>query len=443
MFTFYGRSRAFIIANMSDEFDAFYQRSDLYEKYLFEEKLLSERSLFWSTANDLLIASPFLIPEDYINWVGDLFKKRIKLLYPPNSVQPLFEFLSEPQQIHEIKKWVNSGSLASLIAYSASESLENFISILSENQIYLNIDTLPDKSFWPKRRFFSSKLGFKHTLKILEGDGLNVTGPDYFSCKNLEQTRDAILEFLRAGKPVIVKPNDGNSGIGTHRFYPYDLDTSNKINHSLENNLFIKENQVVVEELITSRSGSLMSPSLELLVPLPPENPVILYWSQQLISPSGGFQGIIIDMQEPQNNKKTKAENIALAIAAFLQREGYRGIFDIDFLIRDDGLFIPIEMNLRHTGGTHVFLAADSLLGKRMKEYIILSREEFDIGLRCSWEYFCDCLKDLFISEEKMTGLLPININMTQNSRLGFVAIGSSGSDVFSLQKEVVSRLHK
>ena len=437
-------TRTFVIANMGDEFDSFCQRSDTYERLLYEYDLLSERGLFWSTASDLLVASQLAIPEDYIEWVARLFNKNIKVISPPDDSQPLFEYLSEPKQIEMVKEWLGPDNdlPVSLISYSATTRLKQYIHLLTDHGISLELENLPTAAFGDQRRYYSSKIGFKSMLEALAQSGHPIVNTDYYACQNLDEAYAAIMALLSSGRNAILKPNDGNSGLGSLRFYTSDLNDPHKIMLALQNDSYIQDNQIIVEEMLqTSAGGTLRSPSLEFFVPPVPQTPYPLYWSSQIISPEGNFKGVVMDHTDHSIGAIRRAESDSLAIACYLQKKGYRGNFDIDFLIREDGLYIPIEVNLRRTGGTHVYGVGMSLLREKVDNHVILSREEFGIGEVQSWEEVRSLLCDLFISREKLTGLLLVNVNMTKINRLGFIIIENSLDKALALQDEIELRL--
>ena len=436
-------TRAFVVANIGDEVDSFCQRSDRYEELLFEYDLLSERALFWPLQSDLLVASQLAIPEEFVEWVARIFKKKIKVLAPPDKTQPLFEFLSEKKQIEEIRAWVGSDSETpvSLVSYSFSEKIEQYVQLLSSQGIFLDQRTLPTSAFEGKRRYFSSKFGFKSILETLNQNGYPILGSDYAACTSLDAAYSATIDFLSSGRDVIVKPTDGNSGLGALRFYASDLSEPEKIREQFESNTYLQNTNIMVEELLRLKPGELQSPSVEIYVPAAPEKPYPLYWSQQILSPEGNFLGVVMDHIDPNSSETIRAEADALAIASFLQKEGYRGHFDMDCVIREDGRFIPIEINIRRTGGTHVYSTMKSLYAGDMDDLVIISREEFRTGRAQTWEVVREKLHDLFISADKKTGMLPININMLEINLIGFIVIESTLERAFQLQDEIRMRL--
>lgn len=435
-------TRAFIIANMADEFDSFYKRSPRYDDYILEENLLAERALFWSSAKDILVASPIEISDDYVQWVEGLLSIKIRVINPLNNNQNLFEFLAEAEQVEILQEWVNEDSLpVSIITYAATENLAKYIELLGTKRIYFLNEYLPTQSFWVARREATSKQGFKNILKQLNEAGINIETTSYSACSTLQTSYDATLEFLSRGIPVIIKPNDGNSGIGTLRFYPKDLINCPNIKQSIYEDFFLFSNQIIVEELLISKSSETISPSLEIFIPPPPQKPILLYWSQQLISPTGGFLGIIINNTNFRNNECLDAENNSFEIASYLQNKGYRGVFDIDYVIRNDGKYIPLEFNLRRTGGTHVYMALDSLFGKTKFDYVAFSIDELSIGLSRDWKDILNSLRDLLISKDKSIGVLPININAARIGHFGFIIIANSLDDALAIQNKLELRL--
>ena len=240
---------------------------------------------------------------------------------------------------------------------------------------------------------------------------------------------------------MIIKPTDGNSGLGSLRFYTDDLNNPRIIRAQLEENTYLKNNKIMVEELLKVKAGDLQSPSLEIYVPAEPEKPGMLYWSQQILSPEGNFLGVVMDHIDHQSSATRQAEEDALAIADFLQKQGYRGHFDTDYIIREDGRYIPIEINIRRTGGTHVYSAMKTLLGDDAENLVIISREEFRTGAPQSWEIVREKLHDLFITDEKKTGMLLINVNMLRVNTIGFIVIERTLERAFQLQDEIRMRL--
>ncbi len=436
-------TRAFVVANIGDEVDSFCQRSDRYKELLFEYDLLSERALFWPMESDLLVASQLAIPAEFVEWVARLFNKSIKVISPPNSAQPLLEFLSEKKQIEEVKEWMgrDSQTPVSLVSYSISENLNKYVKLLGSQGIFLNPKTLPSDDFVQKRRYYSSKFGFKSIIKTLNQNGHPILGSAYRCCNNLGEAYQATIDFLASGRDVIIKPTDGNSGLGSLRFYTDDLNNPRIIRAQLEENTYLKNNKIMVEELLKVKAGDLQSPSLEIYVPAEPEKPGMLYWSQQILSPEGNFLGVVMDHIDHQSSATRQAEEDALAIADFLQKQGYRGHFDTDYIIREDGRYIPIEINIRRTGGTHVYSAMKTLLGDDAENLVIISREEFRTGAPQSREIVREKLHDLFITDEKKTGMLLINVNMLRVNTIGFIVIERTLERAFQLQDEIRMRL--
>ena len=80
-------------------------------------------------------------------------------------------------------------------------------------------------------------------------------------------------------------------------------------------------------------------------------------------------------------NTESKICKIAKAIGKRYSELGYRGFFDVDFIISERGITYPIETNARRTGGTHVFDLTRHLFGNKWQNKIVaLSSDSFYYG---------------------------------------------------------------
>ncbi len=76
-----------------------------------------------------------------------------------------------------------------------------------------------------------------------------------------------------------------------------------------------------------------------------------------------------------------KIKRIGETIANHYFKLGYRGFFDIDFIVSKDEIPYPIETNVRRTGGTHVFDVTRKLFGKDwVDKTVVLSADSFCYG---------------------------------------------------------------
>ena len=85
-------------------------------------------------------------------------------------------------------------------------------------------------------------------------------------------------------------------------------------------------------------------------------------------------------LSEALTRKLTRIGNI---IGRWYWELGYRGFFDIDFIISKDGGIYVVETNTRRTGGTHTYDLARHLFGNGWEsETYLLSHDSFRYSKR-------------------------------------------------------------
>jgi hypothetical protein len=82
-------------------------------------------------------------------------------------------------------------------------------------------------------------------------------------------------------------------------------------------------------------------------------------------------------------------------------------------------------------------MTLQSLTNREKFNYIALSNDEFNIGSPHTWTDIYTKLRGLLISNHKHTGVLPININMSQVGYLGFIIFGSSVEEALKIQERL------
>lgn len=145
------------------------------------------------------------------------------------------------------------------------------------------------------------------------------------------------------------------------------------------------------------------------------------------------------------NKIKKSMYNIGKIISNRYWSLGYRGFFDIDFIVSKNKTLFPIETNTRRTGGTHVFDLTKKIFGKYWdKKIVVLSFDSFNYG------------KTIFSAEiiiEKMSKItFPINgenegVVITIISQykpvFGFIIFASNKHKVMKIYKKLTTIWNK
>jgi hypothetical protein len=250
------------------------------------------------------------------------------------------------------------------------------------------------------------------------------------------------MELVNQGKTVIVNADKGESGLGHQVFYPQQGLTISSIRAKLEENVYLNNDWIIVEEFIGSELTQ--SPSLELFVPaLGQGEPYITYLSNQLITGSGTFIGVMISPTFYQQPWYADFEASGLCIARHLQAIGYIGHFDLDAVIDIDNHLWLLEINARRTGGTFVHEFACHQLGEDYRSrYVLLSDNKIPAPNVHSTEQLMDVLSDLlFPQHNEKKGIVLSVTSALAVGEFGCIIVGADEDEVTQFYEQMKGRI--
>jgi len=76
--------------------------------------------------------------------------------------------------------------------------------------------------------------------------------------------------------------------------------------------------------------------------------------SNMFIGPQGAFEGVTIDSSLMDTVLTNQILEFNKVIGQLLSYYGYKGFYNIDFIVSDTGKLYATEVNIRRSGGTHV-----------------------------------------------------------------------------------------
>lgn len=147
------------------------------------------------------------------------------------------------------------------------------------------------------------------------------------------------------------------------------------------------------------------------------------------------------------NEQHELLERINIAVGQEHAKLGYRGWYDTDFILTENGRFYLTETNIRRTGTTYMVDLARKLFGDDWEDKMAMIAND---------KYIRPHLEGVNYAElkEKLSGLLypvegePRGIILTQSMRsmfgrgkFGYVSIGPTQEDAETLEAELGERL--
>ncbi len=326
-----------------------------------------DRGIFWLGPNKLLFVTTAVSDAEYIcNRWG---YSKTSVFAPHHSTQQLsLDILHDADLLQKIVQYAGPKKTIQLIPYASTPEFYKLVNHL-RTEFHLNVilgESPAESDLW-LRDYIDTKAGFRALVSqwIPEVDVI----PAGFICRDVKQAAHAVHWFNRQQFGAVVKADGGESGLG-HLIFTDPKISFEHVSSKLEDDLFLRNDLIVVDQLI--RSDTQLSPSLELFVPPDGRSPVITYVSSQLFSEFGHFAGVLISHELTQADWYPRLAQYGLQIAKNLQAMGYVGHFDIDTIVDNTGHLYLLEINARRTGGTYVHEFATLTFGENYLNQVSL-----------------------------------------------------------------------
>lgn len=411
-----------IIANDAEAFNEIIGRikgKKQREEKMNKEHFLSSRFLFWEGDNKIVI-TPFKIEEGVLGQLNVLGYKNIECWSPKGKgINLCDEIRSDKKLFNNLVNVIRDNSEVTFSPYSYTKEFKELVAILRKEKLIFKVDQEPAKKNESLVKYLGSKVGFR-----IETNKINITSPEFFICKNKKDAIKAGEKFSEKHKSFVIKATSGEGGWGVliidKNKYPSKLDAKKHLSTEFINDPIWEKGPFVVEEFIESNRTNNSSPSVEVFIT--EKNIQITYICNQIVDKEGKFIGILIGKDCVEENLKSKIYSIAKKIGRKYKEMGYKGFFDIDFIISKDNTPYPVETNVRRTGGTHVYDLIKHTFGDSwIKKIVSLSTDSF-------------CYKGKAISDEEIIKKLgTLKYSMNKSGEGVIIVAVSKDKPVFSL----------
>jgi len=434
------RPERIVVSNLSEAFADFLNKSSNSATFLNIELSLDDQAIFWEGDNSLIIAS-HKIALPHMHHIQKALRYSNVEVLTPNRISGRLsdDIISDQDLISEIvDRTCTSSKPTDIISYCITREFVSLVDRLIQYGSNITSPELPDKENLWVVKSIDLKSGFRKLCReFLQNSNIRI--PRGFSCDTLEQVVSIAHQFSKIGVQCIIKPTDGEDGIG-QSVIPAGADL-NFILGKVNGNPFIQQGNAVVEEYIES-DPTIRSPSIEYRIK--DGKLEYMYSCKQILSTTGTFLGVDIGPGLIPRGIKKQMIMAGNTFGSALAALGYKGIFDIDFVVSKDQKVYAVEANLRRTGATHVHTIATRLFGKKYESNIFLRSSDVDpcITTRMSCEDVFLAIDDILypnLGEEK--GIIITVSAEISDGRLGYIVIGTSSHEVSVLQDELRKRL--
>lgn len=439
------------VMNMSELLYSSYRHSP--DKEIIQRIIQSDadRVLLYGSHNKIVVTS-LPIHQELVSDLTRILK--YKNIYAVHPVRPTHSLSEDIIKSAELSKKIIfiirqlKANRVNVIPYGTTYEFLQLIDWLKKK--LASIEVLAPESCNQEQLFLrdyvDQKSGFRDYWARSQAQ---IKCPEGFVCKNIDQAKKAAGYFHSIKKGFLFKHDTGVSGWGIikFRFEKNFNEVLEKIDQNLKENPLLNGTTIVVEELIDIDIRQLGgSPSLEYSLSQDKNGKGTFnfeYLCGQVVTDKGNFEGIILYGNLKNSKWFRLLKKSGDKFADYMSKKGYRGVFDIDFVVSKKGEVFAIESNTRRTGGTHVWDASKYLLGKNIGQYYIYSNDVLPVKENIkNYLQLKNSLSDLYLGNfGAKEGLLISGSSMLQYGKFGYIVFAKSKLTLDRLNKEIVKRL--
>lgn len=434
-----------IIANIAEAFEGIINKVQLVDQRVDRigiEHGLCDRTFLWE-GDDKVVVTPFPIAET-------LFKKNMGVFSFKNviNLSPRDIDVSLSEAIYEDKKLlqtfidiVRDNPGIEISPYCITEKFVSFVDFLKKENLDFSVREMPvcANPHWLVS-YLDSKAGSRMEIGRIKHESVYV--PESLLCQTKQQVVDALSWFYGGDKSCAIKANFGESSWGTLLLPKRNFRNMDEmkilVSIEFEKDAIWQSKPILVEEYVESGRLYGTAPSSEIYID--GNGPKITYVCDQAFDEEGGFLGVSLGLKAINPVIIEGIETTSLQIGKRFFEMGYRGFFDIDFIISESGDPFILETNMRRTGGTHVYDTVKKLIGDDWETTVFaLSQDNFVYGNeRLSSEEVLGKTKNILYPINSQKRGIIISIISGKRPSIGFIVIGSSKEDAIGIYNEMV-----
>lgn len=440
--------KTIIISNIAEAFEFAINKVDSSaqkKSRIIIEHALCDRTLLWDGDNKVVV-TPFRISEEIFLKNKEIMSfKNVHNLYPERIDVSLVDAIMQDEKLLlNLCEIIKNNPEIKLSPYCVTKKFIALSKYLEDQGLKFITEEMPDASSIWTIDYLDSKVGSR--TEILKMKELYQNVPESVICKTEAEATEVVQWFFANNRSCAIKANYGESGWGTVFIKKEDFrnndDISKFIKREFKSDCIWRNELILVEEFIEQgKNSSCISPSVELF--LSKDGYAITYVCDQVMGDGGEFMGVALGNGVINNEILKKLNKISLIIGKRFWEMGYRGYFDIDFILSENNVPYVIETNMRRTGGTHVFDVVKNIFGKKWeKESFAISRDNFKYGNNgLSEKHIMDKIdKVLYPIEGDKKGVIVSIINKW-NPSFGFIVLGKSKMEALQIHNEMLDMI--
>lgn len=438
--------KTLIIANIAEAFEDTIDKISNSKKKkdrISIEHNLCDRTLLWEGDNKIII-TPYQISKTIFSINNSILGfKNVQNLYPAKVNVSLSEaIMNDSELLNKICCIIRDNPGIKISPYCVTEKFVLLVEHFKKRKLKFTMTEMPDeKSRWLVS-YLDSKIGSRTEISKIKSIYKNV--PESVVCRNQKEAVDVVLWFYENNNSCVLKANLGESGWGAvfikKEYFKNSVEVKKYIKNEFQLDSIWDNELILVEKYkVPGKKISGGSPSSELF--LSEKGAKITYLCDQIIGSKGDFFGVALGNDLMNSGAISLIRKISLKIGRRFWRLGYRGFFDIDFVLSDNNIPYIIETNMRRTGGTHVYDVAKRIFGNKWEnDCFVISQDNFNYGKKkLDEKQIIAKMKELvYPIKGKKEGVI-ISIVDIQKPIFGFIIVSNSRKKSLTIYNKILN----
>ncbi|OGY18060.1 MAG: hypothetical protein A2784_05100 [Candidatus Chisholmbacteria bacterium RIFCSPHIGHO2_01_FULL_48_12] len=417
-----------------------------------ENANLADRDLFALTPEDhLIFITPKHVTPEFLNYYQTLTKNRHVqvLVTKQHSGTICQDILADTDIMAAIVAAANSSRRLTLVAYATSPQFLHLVQVLRDQGLTVFTPESPQLEDAWSVNFYGSKSGIRQLAQksaaqepdLKMADGLIVSGIT-------DAAKIAAWTYLEQ-KGVVLKTNKGHSGAGLLIFRPGDLPADyvaceQTILDRLKQDTYWKLFPIVVEDYLTPAAtigGGF--PNVEFKIAKTGKIEFLYYCGMRLTT-QGVFRGVAIHDSVLSDQVAAHMIDTGFFVGEQYVRAGYRGYYDVDFIVSKTGQLYVTESNVRRTGATHVYTLARQFFGPDfMSATYTLSNNGYSLPRSFTLSELLTTLSPILYHPQTKQGLIIASENLLAQNVLAYIIFAPTKARALALEQELDQLLSK
>lgn len=154
---------------------------------------------------------------------------------------------------------------------------------------------------------------------------------------------------------------------------------------------------------------------------------------------NGFYKGQEVHKSILSKELANKLIKIGFSLGKTFSKSGYRGYFDVDFIVSKNGKVFVTESNTRHTGGTHVYKASINLFGKDFmdKTYVLSNNDYLLPNKSLNFLKVRDILNSILFNKKSGEGVVIASSNLIKLGMFSYIIFGKTKKRALDIEERM------